>query len=340
MKTLRSSQFLTGLLIVASLLVSSTVAMHGAEAVQFDADSAKHQSTLSPTGKSPKENSVEKLMRKMPLIFRNDLVQVVSDKPLSGEQGRQVAEITKRSYEFDRKKLGWQNEKKLSKPITVAIVSSDFMKEHALDYGGATMGNDLIAFKDILLTNSEYQSRIPPHELTHLLVWRKYDIEENDALAKGWNTIWWEGTAEHNSQCFRMQTLPWKRKYPGGRIAATKFDEKVTASDADWLFKLDQPRCKLSASDKERFGMGYPAGRQFIEFLRTRINGTGYSDAMRRIGRMIEEMATTKKSLNDVFPHHFGTEYSDAKKQFIDFLARTQDNPTERFEGTYLELQR
>jgi hypothetical protein len=77
-------------------------------------------------------------------------------------------------------------------------------------------------------------------------------------------------------------------------------------------------------------------GAIFLEFLRCRLNGTGYPDAHPRSARMITNMGQGS-GFKVAFQKEFGTTVEDAQAQFVKFIAETQNDPTERLKGTVYE---
>lgn len=277
-----------------------------------------------------------KLLYKLPMIYSDGFIRVVSDTKISAAEGKALAEVVRKAIEFDMRTLSWNAD--TNNGCWIAIISRE--------YGNRTLHTDAVE-PDLFVGGLEtYRkdkqrfSAIVAHELGHIIVYRRFG-KVNPRLL-GWSRPWDEGLAQ--SLEYRFELASNQQQYPHGCVKARSGDMRLTADDAIWIFAQEKLVARkngyeLSAEDQQRWAdCVYPLGRQFIEFIRVDLNdGKGCPDAIPKIGNLVKRIANSHQNLDVEFQNEFGIELSEVQRQFVEHLRRTQKNPALRFQNSIIE---
>lgn len=284
-----------------------------------------------------------KLLYKLPTIYSDGFIRVVSDAKISKAEGAKVAAVARKAIDFDLNTLGWDNAKTAKNGYCIAIISRDYGKRtlHSDGFGGEALEGDLFAGGlETYRKDKQRFSAIVAHELAHIIVYRCFG--NVSARKYGWSRPWDEGLAQ--SLEYRFELTSYKQKFPSSRMKARWGDMRLTADDAVWTFEQEKfvarkQGYELSAKDQQRWAdCVYPLGRQFIEFIRVGLHdGEGCPDAIPKLGKVIQRVAKSHRMFDVEFKEEFGLELSDAQREFVDHLRKTQNSPLMRFKDSIIE---
>ncbi|RTL36659.1 MAG: hypothetical protein EKK48_25830 [Candidatus Melainabacteria bacterium] len=275
-----------------------------------------------------------KQLYNLPTVYESSFARVVSDCRIPKAEAKAVAAMVTDAVNFDMEALGWTS-KSLKKKYCVAILSTAYAKKTLnAEPGGEALELDLLASNYENYKKDKIRfSTVLAHEIAHLLVYRTLNGLNPRQL--GWSRPWDEGLAQ--SLEYRFDLAKHKYLYPSGRIPARSYDNRLTADDAIWLFQQEKFVARkegydLDKKEQERWAdCVYPLGRQFIEFIRVDLNGSGCPNAITKIARVVYEMANTHQMFDVEFKREFGIDLVDVQNQFVEHLRETQNNPKIRF---------
>ncbi len=279
-----------------------------------------------------------KPLYKLPTIFADKNVRVVSDANLSQVEGKWIVGVVEDAIDFDTKAMALNKEDVFKKGFCVAILSTPYLtKKLHSELGGETLELDLIEVcQETYEKDKERFAVVIAHEMTHALVYRMFGTLNPRLL--GWSRPWDEGFAQTNENRFALAMH--KRSYPTGHIKIRQGDRLLTIDDAVWLFKQEKlvaikKGYELNEKDQQRWaGVVYPLGRELIEFIRVNLNGHGYPDVVVKISQVVAEMGKRHRKFDVVFQEKFGIDYPSVQRQFIDHLRKTQNNMALRFKNS------
>jgi hypothetical protein len=106
----------------------------------------------------------------------------------------------------------------------------------------------------------------------------------------------------------------------------------VTAKQAQDV--MDHYRDPEAEEDPNRDGFrDETTGALYVEYLRTRLNGTGVSDTIPRLAKVISGVGQGA-SYEDAFKKQFGVSVKDSEQGFVKYVKDTEGRPANRLEGT------
>ena len=269
-------------------------------------------------------------VKEQPVVARQGLIVLRSDKPLTPEQIKWVAGTAERAYQFDLKQLGWDPaDPAFTRPFDVVVISRAMLAERGWTIGGATYSGDVFAMNGRCLEDqAPYYTGVIAHELTHLLVNRK--CGKTDLRELGWYPIMGEGIAIENGMRFRVLNEP--DLYPDHRIPAHKALEEMTA---------DAAKKNFTDAGTQRAHGDSDMGLLFIEFLRAHPadkspDKSAVEDVQQRLGRVLTSMSQNGAHFDAAFKEQFGIALEKAQDQFVQHMRQTAGDPTVRLAGTIL----
>jgi hypothetical protein len=245
---------------------------------------------------------------------------MVTGRPLGPAEGARIADLIRRAYAFDIEAMGWsspQDRRALAAPFTVAILSRSAREQKKWNNAGAVLDRDTLMLNDKVLTDPDEYAGVAAHELSHL---QNLRVRNNARIA--WPGGLNEGLAVDLGNRFSLQYLGRACRSVRDRAAYLAF--KLTRSDAEEVFngKKDLPANQI-----------YSNGALFVEFLRTRLLGRKFPDALERMGRLIKA-ARDGVDFAASFQQQFSVTFEDAKARYLRYLAGTKDHPTIRLQDT------
>lgn len=114
-----------------------------------------------------------KLLYKLPTIYSDGFIRVVSDAKISNSEGKAVASIAGKAIKFDMDTLGWNDESITKDGYCIAIISRKYGIKtlHSDGFGGEALEPDLFAGGlETYRKDKQRFSVIIAHELAHILV--------------------------------------------------------------------------------------------------------------------------------------------------------------------------
>ena len=265
-------------------------------------------------------------VKEQPIVAREGLVVLRSDKPLAPDQVKWMMQTAERAYLFDLKQLGWDAaDPAFARSFDVVVISRAMLADRGWKLGGATYSGEVFAINGRCFEDQQpYYIGVIAHELTHLLVNRR--CGQTNLRELGWYPLMGEGIAIENGMRFRVLNEP--ELYPEKRLPAHKALEQMTADDAQKNFADAGTQRAHGDSDM---------GHLFIEFLRTHnADKSSNEDVQLRLGRVLTLMSHEGSHFDGAFKEAFNIPLAQAQDQFVRHMRQTEGNPAARFDGTIL----
>lgn len=260
-------------------------------------------------------------------VYRDEQVRVVSDMSLSSADAARLTARIEKAYAYDSAHLRWDNPEPITHPLTVAVLStrafSAFTGDTTGSVAGVTTGPNLFVVPRRVALGDPTPSdeNTIAHELTHV-----QEFREAGSAVNRIPTYLIEGRAYLMGDSYAQNPRLAHQRHVTQTLGA------ISASQADYV--LDR---FVSAKDEQRDSrlvyLGEITGALFVEFLRTRLNGSGKSDAIARLSDVTESVAEGQ-SFDAAFRREFGLGLTAARRQFSQYLEATQGRPRERLRGT------
>ena len=267
------------------------------------------------------------------LVWQDQFVKVVSDENLSKAKAQAVAKKIEDAARFDSAQHQWPDSKPLGKQVTVEVLSKKgFDALFGGDAGGTagvTLGPDLMAVPDTVATKSTPDDDDTlAHEMVHVQD-ERIGGDRVDLVP----TYLQEGKAYVLGDSYPI-ALHEDANDPALRGVAQQVGN-VTAAKAQDV--IDHYRDPEAEEDPSRDGfVDETTGALYVEYLRTRLNGTGVSDTIPRLAKVIGEVGKGA-TYEDAFQKQFGVSMKDSEKGFVKFVKDTEGKPAERLKGMLWE---
>jgi len=242
-------------------------------------------------------------------ISDDRFLQIYSDHAIDQTSCKSIVDHILNAYAFVSTQESWSNTIPLAaKPLKVRLTGE--LKEHTLGYAH---GANLMVIKDKYMNDHPFSEGTLAHELTHIQDSRQLQGSKLPSYML-------EGRASINGHAYRIAL---------GQ-ADNRFDRQMAGS-----------AMRFTSSDAEELlsdyhGRGWKnqvIGAFFVEYMRTKWNGTGISDTHHRLAHMIEIMAKGSK-FEMAFQKEFGATFDVFCASFIKYLDDTQNDPRVRLQKT------
>jgi hypothetical protein len=261
-------------------------------------------------------------------VYRDDFVRIVSDKDVSQAQARSLADRIEKAWQFDSRNQHWEDQKRLDRPLTVAVLSREAFGDLTGDFtgstAGVTTGPDLFAVPETVLGRQQAQDENTiAHELGHV-----QDLREAGKQIDQIPIYLQEGKEYLLGEEYPLAE---GMKNPHLQYVADAL-ARLKGTDASWLLSHFR-----TVQDEGRPGnvgfFGEVTGALFVEFLRVHL---GAGDAVDKLADVVEAVGHGEE-FPTAFRKRFGMELSDAEKAFVQFIGKTEGNPAERLAGTLFD---
>lgn len=269
--------------------------------------------------------------QKLTTIYQDKFVKIVSDEKLPLDQAKAVAKKIEDANAFDIAQEQWKDTSKLNKQLTVEVLSkAGFDKVLGGDstgVAGVTLGANLMAVPDDLASrqNPDDDDTIA-HEVSHVQDFR----QGGRGLDTQVPIYVQEGKAYSLGDMYPIALHEDGKDPVLGRIA--KELGGITAAQAQDV--MDNYRSPDAESDPSRDGFrDETTGALYIQFLKSRLGGKGFADAIPRMAQVISDVGNGAK-YDDAFKKQFGVSSKDSEKAFVQYVKDTEGKPAERLKGT------
>ena len=261
-------------------------------------------------------------------VYRDARVQVVSDEAVTQTQAKALATRIEKAYDFDKTAQKWPSAQVLDAPLTVAVLTNGafgrFTGDTSGSIAGVTTGPNLFVMPDRVLgrRNAQDENTIA-HELGHVQDFREAGkrleqvpiyLQEGKAYILGENYPLAENMKNPHIQ------------YVGNAL------KQLTGDQARDILKTFRTNADEANAGPKGF-WGEVTGALFVEFLRTRMGGTGSADAVPKLASVTAAVGGGE-SYGQAFHEQFGVTPAQAESSFIDYVQRTEGQPVDRFRGT------
>ena len=260
------------------------------------------------------------------VLFDSGLVRISSDAELSPASCRSFAARAEKAYRRSAELHGWAVEGALTAPFTLHMISQALIDKEHPGINLVAQGKNDVFGNVVRVDDAGFTDGALLHEETHLLHSRMgqgglgHYLEEGLAsdLQRLYDTEFSQGK-ERFVLSMRGQAPALARLTPE---AARPLLEQTVWQDKDiWLTES--------------------MGTLFVEFLRTRLDGAGYPDYVRRIAHMVETMPrlhVADGGWRQAYLRSLHAEFGNLTEQkFLDYLRDTQGQPAVRLAGTVFE---
>jgi len=267
------------------------------------------------------------------LVFQDQFVRITSDENLSKAKAQAVAKKIEDAAKFDAAQQKWPDTNPLGKQVTVQVLSKKgFDAIFGGDAGGTagvTLGPDLMAVPDTVATKSTPDDDDTlAHEVVHVQD-ERIGGDRVDLVP----TYLQEGKAYVLGDSYPI-SLHEDANDPALRSVAKQVGG-VNAKQAQDV--IDHYRAPEAEDDPSRDGfVDETTGALYVEYLRTRLNGTGVSDTIPRLAKVISEVGKGA-TYEDAFQKQFGVSMKDSEQGFVKYVKDTEGKPAERLKGTLWE---
>jgi hypothetical protein len=222
--------------------------------------------------------------------------------------------------------LGWKDTGALRQPLSVQVLSSESIRRRFPGASAFSRDGTIFLPQKALDPDSGFDG---VHEMVHVLVGRM-----GGRLPRHVG----EGLAMSISRRYALR--------PGGPADGAwslrrdaRFLAGMTGADARRLV-----RDLATGNGRGRDGrLQHQGGLLFVEFLRTRLGGHGAPDALRRLASVAENAPRGRRkgrewrqAFDREFDAHFGVPPARADSLFVEYVEKTEGDPTRRFAGTLL----
>lgn len=260
-------------------------------------------------------------------VFHDKAVRVVSDAAMTFAQGQALAARIEEAFRYDLDRQHWSERAPLNKPLTVAALSREGFYQLTGDQtgsiAGVTTGPNVFAVPmSTALHPSDDGDSVIAHELGHV-----QDIREAGARISRVPIYLQEG-----KEYLLGDSYPAYRGHTQHDLSSVSEElSRVSAVEAEAVMRHFR-----TVKDEAHAGFqGFRdevVGALFVEFLRTRFEG-GKTDAIPRIAELIVEVGKGQ-TYDQAFRSQFGKGAAEAEKAFVQYVATTEGNRSERLRGT------
>jgi hypothetical protein len=264
------------------------------------------------------------------LVWQDEFVKVVSDENLSKAKAQAVAKKIEAAAKFDAAQQKWPDSSPLGKQITVEVLSKKgfdaLLGGDAGGTAGVTLGPDLMAVPDTVATKSTPDDDDTlAHEVVHVQD-ERIGGDRVDLVP----TYLQEGKAYVLGDSYPIALHEDGNDPVLGTVA--KQVGGVTAKQAQDV--IDHYRDPEAEEDPNRNGfVDETTGALYVEYLRTRLNGTGVADTIPRLAKVISDVGKGA-SYEDAFKKQFGVSVKDSEQGFVKYVKDTEGRPADRLDRT------
>lgn len=258
------------------------------------------------------------------VVFEEKLVRIVSDVDLSRGEWAQAAARLETAYRGTAKIHGVAVEGAFAEPFTAHLLSAESLEAERPGANLEALGTrDIYAKADVML-NPGFSDGALLHECTHILHSRMATGHLGHYLE--------EGTAQELQRLYDAEHSQDKERYIAGMRGETPFLATVTTGEA-------RPLLEQTVWDKKDINRTESLGCLFVEFLRTKVGGSGRTDYIARISRMLRSMPPKLKLADagwrDAYVERLDREFGPGTEgAFLGYLQNTQGHPDQRLAGT------
>jgi hypothetical protein len=253
-------------------------------------------------------------------VYEDPEFIVFTDGELTEAQGRVLADRLRHAYAYGLKQEQWEDPETAQGQIRAFVLKPEtFAATFPPGAGAAT-----IDANTIVLPMRTTEAEVSPldldvlaHELVHIQDFRQAGLAPFMSLP----TYFREGKAfvlgNDYSERFE-ENHDYMRSLAGGVVQLT--DELITRGFAQVMPNM----------------VNELGGALYMEYLRTRLNGTGIPDAWQRAAEVVNQIGEGV-TFQAAFQDQFGTTPDAALNAFKEWVNATEGNPTERLRGTIYE---
>ncbi|MFL5320768.1 MAG: hypothetical protein ACJ790_13990 [Myxococcaceae bacterium] len=262
-------------------------------------------------------------------VYSDGFVKVLSEDPVSEATAKAFAARIEAAWNYDLQKQKWGDDGAFKKPLSVIALSGpsfeSFTGDASGSIGGVTISPDVFVVPERVMSGRKtaQDEDTIAHELGHVQDLRQAGERIKDVpiyLQEGKEYLLGDGYPNPNPHL----------KYVADALM------KVDAQLAD-----DVMHHFRTVNDEAKSGpMGFygeTVGALYVEWLRTWAGGKGFPDAIHRVATTVEKVGGGE-SYDAAFKSEFGMTPAESEKQFVSYIARTEDDRKARFSGTIYDV--
>jgi hypothetical protein len=248
---------------------------------------------------------------------------------MSPDECRKAAKIVKDAWNFDLSVMRWTDPRSLNGPLTVRLVSPERMKEERGNARAYTPSDGKSFTMNLTLLDDGSGPRTCAHELGHAQadrVLHKRSVKHHVPLYffEGHGLIMNRLYADHLGV---SSPLDWQGNV---RTVMSMSADKARMILFDNTYSNNEKDPKKT-NEMECMGV------YFVEYMRTRVQGSGIPDTVPKIGRVFE-LVGNGKTYGHAFKEVYGVWASQVASDIVELFKRTEANPAERYKGTRFEV--
>lgn len=234
-------------------------------------------------------------------------LQIHSDHEVDQARCKAIGERVLKAYAFISKTAAWKNQDILrAVPLQFRLLGGN------LKVLGYAQGPNLMVMKDDYLDKPLSEGTLA-HELTHI-----QDLRQ--LKGKRLPSFMLEGRALTIGKAYRV--------FLGQE--PNSYDQQMAGS----AMKFSSAQAEPLLNEYRGQGWNNQAiGTVLVEYMRTKMNGSGIADINMRLSRMIEIMAAGAE-FEPAFEKEFGASAVTVGEAFMKHLDATQNDPRARLQGT------
>ena len=252
-------------------------------------------------------------------IVTPDSLSVTTDQCVA--VGRQAMA----AWRFDAELMRWANPATMETPLTMRVVSIEQIRTERSGVVGFAHGPDLFVVSAAALADTFVDGTLA-HELAHIQAKRALgSVSEKHLVPR----YFLEGHGNAMGRLYRDHLRITNREYDAHKARL------VAGMNADTARTILTDN-SYGAADRSDMDRMEAMGIFFVEYLRVRLGGYGFPDALTRMGRVFESVGQGK-SYDRAFKQQFGAPVDEVVSQIVAFFVRTAARPGERWRGTPYE---
>lgn len=254
-------------------------------------------------------------------VFRDDGIRIVSDRVISQTKASALAREIEAAYQWDEKQFQLAKTPAVERPLTVAVLSQGAFPDITEDATGlvarGNTGSSYLVVPEHVLAERSAQDKVTlDHELEQgLSKSRKKTDQIPTYLLEGCVCL------DENRYAKNQNVVQ--------RVLGQLRGQDVATVLANFRHERDErPPAFVFVAEI--------TGALMVEYLRTKLDGKGLPDALKRLSKVIEDVGDGK-SFHEAVHKQFQKSLVELEKSFISWVTRTEGDPRKRLDGTRFE---
>ena len=261
-----------------------------------------------------------------PVLYREGFLKVVSPDKVSMAECRKAAAMVMDAWKFDLGVMQWAPTKELNRPLTLRLTSADRMKKGHPGVRASSSWNGNRVTMNASLIGDRSGPLTFAHELGH--------IQAARVTGKRWKSVPLYFLEGHGLILNRLYSDRLRTSSPTDWTQNVRTVMSLSPNEAR-IILTDNSFSNNEKDPKKTFKMEC-MGVYFVEYMRTRVHGSGISDTVPKMGRVFE-LVGRGMSYGQAFKQVYGVWASQVASEIVALFERTQANPAERYKGTRFE---